>query len=148
MRVRDGLKKLNNYESTLFPLERRNVENKNNSTDNIRFANKTSDIRNFSQNIKSNVKTSKAVTLLWSKSHTNSFLFVSMVKYTVLSEMSERLAVVAPRGERLRESFSFTSTLYHLWRHHFRFYYIPIPISTKMAHLSAKTNWNCFVTIK
>jgi len=114
MRVRDGLKKLNNYESTLFPLERRNVENKNNSTDNIRFANKTSDIRNFSQNIKSNVKTSKAVTLLWSKSHTNSFLFVSMVKYTVLSEMSERLAVVAPRGERLRESFSFTSTLYHL----------------------------------
>ena len=41
-------------------------------------------------------------------------LLLNMVKYIVLSGQSERLAVVAPRGARLRESFSFTSTLCHL----------------------------------
>jgi len=41
-------------------------------------------------------------------------LLLNMVKYIVLSGQSERLAVVAPRGARLRESFSFTWTLCHL----------------------------------
>jgi len=39
-------------------------EKKNNSSVNIRFVDKTSDIRNFSQNIKSDVKTSDVATLL------------------------------------------------------------------------------------
>jgi len=44
------------------PRERRIVEN-NNSPLNIRFVAKTSDIRNFSQNIRSDVKTSEVATL-------------------------------------------------------------------------------------
>jgi len=39
------------------------VKNKNNSPVNIRFVAKTSDIRNFSQNIRSYVKTSQVATL-------------------------------------------------------------------------------------
>jgi len=38
-------------------------EKKNNSSVNIRFVDKTSDIRNFSQNIKSDVKTPEVATL-------------------------------------------------------------------------------------
>jgi len=40
-----------------------NVENKSNSPINIRFVAKTSDIRNFSQNIGSDVKISDVATL-------------------------------------------------------------------------------------
>jgi len=42
---------------------RGNVVNKNNSSVNIRFVAKTSDIRNFSENIRSDVKTSEVATL-------------------------------------------------------------------------------------
>ena len=45
------------------PRKRRNVENNNNSQLNIRFVAKTSDIRIFSQNIRSDVKTSEVATL-------------------------------------------------------------------------------------
>jgi len=45
------------------PRKRRNVENKINCPLNIRFVTKTSDLRNFSQNIRSDVKTSEVVTL-------------------------------------------------------------------------------------
>ena len=52
-----------------------NVVNKNNSPVNIRFVTKTSDIRNFSENIRPDVKTSKVATLLPSanqhKTHSN-----------------------------------------------------------------------------
>ena len=41
-----------------------NVENKNNSPVNIKFFVKTSDIRNFSQNNRSDVKTAEVATLL------------------------------------------------------------------------------------
>jgi len=44
--------------------KRRIVENNNNYPLNIRFAAKTSDIRNFSQNIRSDVKTSEVATLV------------------------------------------------------------------------------------
>jgi len=40
-----------------------NLRKKNNSSVNIRFVDKTSDIRNFSQNIKSDVKTPEVATL-------------------------------------------------------------------------------------
>jgi len=40
------------------------VGNKNNSPVNIRFVAKTSDIRNFSENIRSDVKTSEVATLV------------------------------------------------------------------------------------
>jgi len=40
---------------------------KSNSLVNIRFVAKTSDIRNFSQNIRSDVKTSEVATLIWTK---------------------------------------------------------------------------------
>ena len=43
---------------------RGNVVNKNNSPVNIRFVAKTSDIRNFSENIRSDVKTSEVATLV------------------------------------------------------------------------------------
>jgi len=46
------------------PRKRRNVENNNNCPLNIRFVAKTSDIRNFSQNIRSDVKTSEVATLM------------------------------------------------------------------------------------
>jgi len=50
---------------TSFQPERTgNVENKNNSSFNIRFVAKTSDIKNFSQNIISDVKTSEVATLV------------------------------------------------------------------------------------
>jgi len=44
---------------------RKSIENlgKNKSSFNIRFVTKTSDIRNFSQNIRSDVKTSEVATL-------------------------------------------------------------------------------------
>jgi len=49
---------------TLFHRKRiGNVENKNNSPVNMRFVAKTSNIRNFSQSIRSRVETSKAATL-------------------------------------------------------------------------------------
>jgi len=41
-----------------------NVENENNSPINIRFVSKTSDIRNVSQNIRSDVKTSEETALV------------------------------------------------------------------------------------
>jgi len=51
------------YEFNLFSTKKeKNVEN-NNCPLNIRFVAKTSDIRNFSQNIRSDVKTSDAATL-------------------------------------------------------------------------------------
>jgi len=40
------------------------VENKNNSPVNIRFVSKTSDIRNLSENIRSDVETSEVATLI------------------------------------------------------------------------------------
>jgi len=46
------------------PRKRRNVENNNNCLLNIRFVAKTSDMRNFSQNIRSDVKTSEVATLV------------------------------------------------------------------------------------
>jgi len=45
------------------PRKRRNVENNNN----IRFVAKTSDIRNFSQNIRSDIKTSEVAALVLAK---------------------------------------------------------------------------------
>ena len=41
------------------------MENKNNSPVNIRFVSKTSDIRNLSENIGSDVKTSEVATLAY-----------------------------------------------------------------------------------
>jgi len=59
-------KHLGKYSSKpFFNLEREeNVENSNNYPLNIRFVAKTSDIRNFSQNIRSDVKTLEVATLL------------------------------------------------------------------------------------
>jgi len=52
--VRDWWKKLKNHELICFHSKRTgNMENKNNSPVNIRFVAKTSDIRNFSENIRS-----------------------------------------------------------------------------------------------
>ena len=42
---------------------RGNAVNKNNSPVNIRFVIKTSDVRNFSENVRSDVKTSEGATL-------------------------------------------------------------------------------------
>jgi len=47
-----------------YPQFRENVVNKSNSAVNIRFFAKTSDIRNFSENIRSDVKTSEVATLM------------------------------------------------------------------------------------
>ena len=47
-----------------YPKMRRNVANKNSSPVNIRFVAKTSDIRNLSENIRSDVKTSEVATLV------------------------------------------------------------------------------------
>jgi len=47
-----------------FHPKTRNVENKNNCPVNIRFVAKTSDIRNFYENIRSDVKTSEVSTLV------------------------------------------------------------------------------------
>jgi len=47
-----------------YPKVRGNVVNKNNSPVNIRFVAKTSDIRNFSENIRFDVKTSEMATLV------------------------------------------------------------------------------------
>ena len=44
---------------TYFQPRKRRIVEKNNSPLNIRFVAKTSDIRNFSQNIRSDVKTSE-----------------------------------------------------------------------------------------
>jgi len=49
--------------TSIYPKGRGNVESKNNSPANIRFVAKTSDIRNFSQNIRSDVKTPEVATL-------------------------------------------------------------------------------------
>jgi len=50
---------------TSFQPERKgNVKSRNNSSVDIRFLTKTADIRNFSQNIRSDVKTSEVATLL------------------------------------------------------------------------------------
>jgi len=46
------------------PKSIKNVGNKNNILVNIRFLVKTSDIRNFSQNIRSDIKTSEVATLV------------------------------------------------------------------------------------
>jgi len=51
MRVRNWWKKLKNY--SIFILKRHKIWGKNNSSVNIRFAAKTSEIRNFSQSIRS-----------------------------------------------------------------------------------------------
>jgi len=47
-----------------YPKIRGNVENKNNSPVNVRFVPQTSDIRNFSENIRSDVETWEVATLL------------------------------------------------------------------------------------
>jgi len=68
MRVRNWWKKFTNHESNSFSSKSMKHLGKNNSSLNIRFVAKTSDIRIFSQNIRSDVKTSEVATLsvtLW-----------------------------------------------------------------------------------
>jgi len=50
--------------TTFHPKKYRKFGKKNNSSDNIRFVAKISDIRNFYQNIRSDVKTSEVATLV------------------------------------------------------------------------------------
>jgi len=65
MKVKDSWKKVKNDKfNLLYPQKRANMENKNINVVNIKFVAKTSYIRNFFENTRSDVKTSEVATLV------------------------------------------------------------------------------------
>jgi len=89
------------------PRKRGNVENNNNSPLNIRFSAKTSDIRNFSQNIWCDVKTSEVATLVKMTSKVTSseralFLAVWSSTWLVLRKHINNDLIMGENDEFLR----------------------------------------------
>jgi len=87
--------------TSIYPKGRGNVESKNNSPANIRFVAKTSDIRNFSQNIRSDVKTPEVATLeemavknfFYSDFWVHSFFHCSPSKLSVMRVMKRDTSI-------------------------------------------------------